>query len=50
MESDMFGVLAKTYFHATGIPPSRYHRDADRSWYGEDMRRKAEHIRWEDWK
>lgn len=46
----MFGVLAKTYFRATGIPPHRYHGPDQRSWYGEDMGPKAEPKRWEDWK
>ena len=46
----MFGVLARTYFRATGIPPKRYCRDTDRSWYGEDMGPNAGQKRWEDWK
>ena len=49
-ENDMFGVLAKTYFRATGIPPRRYHRDTDQSWYGEDMGAKTAPKRWEDFK
>lgn len=46
----MFGVLAKTYFRAAGVPPTRNHRDTTRSWYGEDMGTKSEPQRWEDWK
>lgn len=49
-KNDMFGVLAKTYFRATGIPPRRYHRDTDQSWYGEDMGAKTAPKRWEDFK
>lgn len=46
----MFGVLAKTYFRATGIPRERYHNPQQRSWYGEDMGARTEPKRWEDWK
>ncbi|SHG75290.1 hypothetical protein [Marivita hallyeonensis] len=46
----MFGVLAKTYFRATGIPPTRYHRPQAYSWYAEDMVPRETPKRWEDWK
>lgn len=44
----MFNVLARTYFRATGIPPSRYHRATDRSWYGDDLGPKTDQKRFSD--
>ncbi|MCK0149885.1 hypothetical protein MWU54_07620 [Marivita sp. S6314] len=46
----MYGVLAKTYFRATGIPTKRPHRDTHRSWYGEELGANSVPRRWEDWK
>lgn len=46
----MFGVLAKTYFRATGFP-ARQHPDATRrSYFEQDLIARNGPKRWEDWK
>lgn len=46
----MFTTLAQTFFHASGVSPTRFRKDIGRSWYREDMLPPARPKRWEDWK
>ena len=46
----MFGVLARTYFRATGSVPGHLGANTKRSWYGDDLSARTAPKRWEDWK
>jgi hypothetical protein len=49
-EAIMFGTLAQTLFHASGIAPKDGQRGTDRETRGAGNDRKTTPKRWEDWR
>lgn len=46
----MFTTLAKTFFRASGVSPTRYQPSIPQSWYREDLRTPDNPKRWEEWR